>query len=1251
MVQTNNLISDILDEASEDFNTLKKIENKFTENESNTETKINNLENSLASKSDIGHNHDDRYYDKDTVESMIETGISGANLEQYATKTNLEEGLAGKSNLGHRHTVSDVEGLNEELNNKINISEAATKVDLAGKSDISHSHDDKYYDKTTVENMIETSISGANLEQYATKIFVTEELLKKTDLGHRHTASDVEGLNESLESKMEVSIGATKKELEEGLATKTDIGHNHNDIYYTQDEVDERIQSGIDSVDLSILATKSELEMGLVTKAELNHNHEIANINGLQTQLDEKINADIAATKSELNQRLDSKADLNHKHDDDYAAKVHNHNDLYFTKEEIDLSLKDSSDATILDAVMKANIYTEAEILKIIGGENEKNITTITGTVNALLEHEQAYIKFQEEMNTSLSGKADLAHKHNISDVNNLDGTLDSIFIEINKKANTTDVYTKSEIDTSLQSKSDIGHNHDDKYSKLNHIHVANEITDLFDDIYNKNEIDTALQGKSDIGHNHDDKYSELNHNHVTNEITDLFNKVYNKDEVNTSLQSKSDIGHNHDDKYSKLDHVHTVDEMTDLFDNIYNKNEIDAALQGKSDIGHNHDDKYSELEHNHVTNEITDLFDEVYNKNEVDTILQGKSDIGHNHNDKYSELNHNHVANEITDLFDNVYNKNEIDTSLQSKSDIGHNHDDKYSELNHNHTADEMTDLFDNVYSKNEIDTALQGKSDIGHNHDDKYSKLNHNHIVDEITDLFDEVYNKDEIDTVLQSKSDIEHGHDISQISELQTILDSKIDKKDATTQNNELRTYIDDQIILAKTEVNGYTDKEILELIDSAPDTMNTLNKIASVVTNNKTSCDQYFNSITSELDAKADIIHTHDGVYAKLEHEHELTDLNGLEDRLGKVQSDAIAQAVVDANTYTESKIKEILGGDNAEGNTVEGISARLTLHEQEFEEYKESTESALEQKSDLNHKHDISRVTGLQDALDLKANTSTVDTMNSNLTKAIDDSRILAETNAKIYTDTAISNLVDSAPEAMNTLNELALAINNHQNVYDAYIADVSTQLAGKSDIGHLHDDRYFTKDEITERIKNIDLTDYALKTDLNNYSPIEHNHNDVYSKLNHTHNASEINDLSNDYYNKTEISNLLNNKSDTTHRHDDVYSELDHTHTCTDVLDLTENYYTKTNTNELLSGKSDISHAHDNQYYRKYMVDAKINALGIDSYAKLDDLTSWAEQFSLKEHTHENMSSSTLISDIELDTILLNIFGINTIQQ
>lgn len=87
---------------------------------------------------------------------------------------------------------------------------------------------------------------------------------------------------------------ATKDYVNQGLAMKADSNHNHNDIYYTQEEIDAKIQSGID---LSDYATKTEVYQGLSEKAELTHNHDdiyatkedIGNINSILDNINGKV--------------------------------------------------------------------------------------------------------------------------------------------------------------------------------------------------------------------------------------------------------------------------------------------------------------------------------------------------------------------------------------------------------------------------------------------------------------------------------------------------------------------------------------------------------------------------------------------------------------------------------------------------------------------------------------------------------------------------------------------------------------------------------------------------------------------------------------------------------------------------------------------------------------------------------------------------------------------------------------------------
>ena len=134
--------------------------------------------------------------------------------------------------------------------------------------------------------------------------------------------------------------------------------------------------------------------------------------------------------------------------------------------------------------------------------------------------------------------------------------------------------------------------------------------------------------------------------------------------------------------------------------------------------------------------------------------------------------------------------------------------------------------------------------------------------------------------------------------------------------------------------------------------------------------------------------------------------ELTD--GLAGKLGSTANAVSASKWATARTIT-------LGGDASGSVSIDG-SANKTL--------------TVTVKDD-SHSHVISNVDGLQDALDGKASTGSV-------TDAI--------ATAKSYTDTAVAGIVDSSPETLNTLNELASALGDDPN----FATTVSTQIGTKA---------------------------------------------------------------------------------------------------------------------------------------------------------------------------------------------------------
>ena len=128
-----------------------------------------------------------------------------------------------------------------------------------------------------------------------------------------------------------------------------------------------------------------------------------------------------------------------------------------------------------------------------------------------------------------------------------------------------------------------------------------------------------------------------------------------------------------------------------------------------------------------------------------------------------------------------------------------------------------------------------------------------------------------------------------------------------------------------------------------------------------------------------------------------------------------------------------------------------------------------------------------------------------------------------------YVDEAIADLVNSAPEAMNTFKELADAIEQHEDVYEAYVQEVSIQLANKAEKEHTHSQyltqhqdlsAYATKSYVTSEIakaqlegEEVDLSGFATKTELENKADKEHTHEEY---------LTEHQDLS-DYALKSEL--------------------------------------------------------------------------------------------------------------------------------
>jgi hypothetical protein len=135
-------------------------------------------------------------------------------------------------------------------------------------------------------------------------------------------------------------------------------------------------------------------------------------------------------------------------------------------------------------------------------------------------------------------------------------------------------------------------------------------------------------------------------------------------------------------------------------------------------------------------------------------------------------------------------------------------------------------------------------------------------------------------------------------------------------------------------------------------------------------------------------------------------------------------------------------------------------------------------------ADDSHNHIISNVDGLQTALDAKLASSsytaadvltkikTVDGSNSGLDADLLDGQQGSYYTG--YTDTAIANLVDSAPATLDTLNELAAALGDDPNFATTVTNSIGTKLPSAS----------YTAADVLTKIKTVDGTASGLDADL-----------------------------------------------------------------------------------------------------------------------------------------------------------------------
>ncbi len=194
-----------------------------------------------------------------------------------------------------------------------------------------------------------------------------------------------------------------------------------------------------------------------------------------------------------------------------------------------------------------------------------------------------------------------------------------------------------------------------------------------------------------------------------------------------------------------------------------------------------------------------------------------------------------------------------------------------------------------------------------------------------------------------------------------------------------------------------------------------------------------------------------------------HGHAIADVSGLSVALdGKQPAGSYAASVHnhDDRYYTETEVDTLLAGKQATGSYVLTTDARLS-----------------DARQPLTHQHVAANITDFTAAV-IAAAPPTVDA--SLLTQGtLPDARISSAIARTSDVTAAVANVVNAAPAALDTLNELAAALGNDAS----FATTVTNSLAGKAALVHTHTVSAIT-DAGTAATRNVPATGNAGATEV-----------------------------------------------------------------------------------------------------------------------------------------------------------------------
>ena len=567
--------------------------------------------------------------------------------------------------------------------------------------------------------------------------------------------------------------------------------------------------------------------------------------------------------------------------------------------------------------------------------------------------------------------------------------------------------------------------------------------------------VTPANIGAANKTHSHDDLYYTE---------TEIDSKIAT---LNGAINGKAPSSHSHDDKYyteTEIDGM--IEEVNDtITDNV---NSLTAAINGKAPSSHSHDDRY-------------------YTETEMNTKLAGKSDTGHTHDDRYyteTEID-GKIATLNTAIDGKANASHGTHLTLGTGSGNAYYGDKGNTAYQHSQAAHAPSNAQKNSdITKAEIEARLTG-SITSHSHNSLLAMSGSSwtsatrdiqddckfefasHISQAATGLFPVSNNANAIISFNRHSGPhasqlgfSSNGKIYYRYGNGSALVDSTAWQQIYTSGNKPSPADIGAAASSHGTHVTwataapkangtaaiGSVDRVARE--DHVHPLQTTVSGNAGTATKLATARTITVGNKGYTFDGSADIAFTLAEIGASAEgHNH-------------------------DSRYYTESEINTKVTNLQAE------IDADVKVEADRAKAAEQALQANIDKKADASHGNHVPQTQTASNKVFLRNDNTWATITPANIgasatghthddryyTESEIDGKITtintaistAKSDAQKYADNKIAALVDSAPDAMNTLNELASAITDHQDVYDAYVEEVTSKLAGKSDTGHTH---------------------------------------------------------------------------------------------------------------------------------------------------------------------------------------------------